>query len=126
MGDQDICGTVRPGTLGYQRCVKAQGHPDGLHRSQDGGEWGTSVNDFDRSDVEAVADRAAVALGLDPEAVSVEMPKPTRAGRISLKASQLAALIDRLDWSPRAQEVHDLMSRGLTVDQALKIVDGGE
>lgn len=28
------CGTVRPGTLGYQRCVLPDGH-DGPHKSQD-------------------------------------------------------------------------------------------
>lgn len=44
MTDSHIeCGSVRPGTLGYQRCVKAQGHHE-AHRSQDGGEWDAVVN----------------------------------------------------------------------------------
>lgn len=39
-----VCGEVRPGTLGYQRCVKAKGHSDGIHRSQDMGEWETQID----------------------------------------------------------------------------------
>lgn len=33
------CATVRPFTLGYQQCVRPEGHAEESHRSQDGSEW---------------------------------------------------------------------------------------
>lgn len=38
--EPELCGAIRPGTLGYQLCRRPRGHdPETGHRSQDGGEW---------------------------------------------------------------------------------------
>lgn len=36
------CGVVRPGTLGYQRCLRVEGHA-GQHQSQDRWPWSTAA-----------------------------------------------------------------------------------
>lgn len=36
------CYEIRPGTLGYQQCIKPNGHARDRHRSQDGKTWGTA------------------------------------------------------------------------------------
>lgn len=37
-----LCNKIRPGTLGFQQCIKPAGHERDRHRSQDRQTWGTA------------------------------------------------------------------------------------
>lgn len=84
------CRVIRPGTLGYQKCQKPQGHV-GDHKSQDGIDWADGELDEHGNPVDEIPEwptHAARLLKITEPDASITRIQETRRIRAEVEAAR--------------------------------------